>query len=172
MGLDVSCPWAQKYLPPISQILLAFVVFNEQKLHTESHNFSYSSQPSSFSSFPKKLLYFCSRNRRAYLFYNVENVTYGPREDRMMITGKHTVADIFCVVCGSILGWKYIHAYVKAHKYKEGWFVIERCKVLNPAGTPYEANQEAQVGQQAPNGQETWMAQEAQAGGGIDVDNA
>ncbi|KAJ6865260.1 protein yippee-like [Populus alba x Populus x berolinensis] len=116
--------------------------------------------------------YFCSRNRRAYLFYNVENVTYGPREDRMMLTGKHTVADIFCVVCGSILGWKYIYAYVKAHKYKEGWFVIERCKVLNPAGTPYEVNQEAQVGQQAPNGQETWMAQEAQAGGGIDVDNA
>ncbi|KAI5561256.1 hypothetical protein POPTR_016G115000v4 [Populus trichocarpa] len=116
--------------------------------------------------------YFCSRNRRAYLFYNVENVTFGPREDRMMITGKHTVADIYCVVCGSILGWKYIHAYVKAHKYKEGWFVIERCKVLNPAGTPYEAIQEAQVGHQAPNGQETWMAQEAQAGGGIDVDNA
>lgn len=116
--------------------------------------------------------YFCSRNRRAYLFYNVENVTFGPREDRMMITGKHTVADIYCVVCGSILGWKYIYAYVKAHKYKEGWFVIERCKVLNPAGTPYEAIQEAQVGQQTPNGQETWMAQEAQAGGGIDVDNA
>lgn len=44
--------------------------------------------------------------------------------------------------------------------------------MLNPAGTPYEAIQEAQVGHQAPNGQETWMAQEAQAGGGIDVDNA
>jgi len=25
-----------------------------------------------------------------------------------MMTGKHTVADIFCVSCGSIVGWKYV----------------------------------------------------------------
>jgi hypothetical protein len=26
----------------------------------------------------------------------------------MMITGMHTVSDIFCVGCGSIVGWKYV----------------------------------------------------------------
>ena len=36
------------------------------------------------------------------------NVTVGEKEDRMMMTGLHTVADIFCVGCGSIVGWKYV----------------------------------------------------------------
>ena len=36
------------------------------------------------------------------------NVSAGEKEDRMMITGLHTVADIFCVGCGSIVGWKYV----------------------------------------------------------------
>ena len=36
------------------------------------------------------------------------NVTVGAKEDRMMMTGMHTVVDIFCVGCGSIVGWKYV----------------------------------------------------------------
>ena len=36
------------------------------------------------------------------------NVTSGEIENRMMMTGMHTVADIFCVCCGSIVGWKYV----------------------------------------------------------------
>lgn len=36
------------------------------------------------------------------------NVTAGLNEERMMMTGMHTVADIFCVGCGSIVGWKYV----------------------------------------------------------------
>lgn len=36
------------------------------------------------------------------------NVSVGEREERMMMTGLHTVADIFCVGCGSIVGWKYV----------------------------------------------------------------
>ena len=36
------------------------------------------------------------------------NVTVGRKEERMMTTGMHIVADIFCVRCGSILGWKYV----------------------------------------------------------------
>jgi hypothetical protein len=35
-------------------------------------------------------------------------VTVGEKEERMMMTGMHTVADIFCVGCGSIVGWKYV----------------------------------------------------------------
>lgn len=36
------------------------------------------------------------------------NITEGDQEERMMMTGMHTVVDIFCVGCGSILGWKYV----------------------------------------------------------------
>ena len=42
-----------------------------------------------------------------YVVFSV-NVTPGVKEDRMMITGMHTVSDIFCVGCGSIVGWKYV----------------------------------------------------------------
>lgn len=77
------------------------------------------------------------------------NVSSGEKEDRMMITGLHTVADIFCVGCGSIVGWKYVSvvmfmhlycfcavlrymnsffqeiAHEKSQKYKEGKSVLE-----------------------------------------------
>lgn len=36
------------------------------------------------------------------------NVTLGPREDRQFITGLHTVADIQCTSCHTVLGWKYV----------------------------------------------------------------
>lgn len=38
------------------------------------------------------------------------NITIGEREERMMMTGMHTVVDIFCVGCGSIVGWKYVRS--------------------------------------------------------------
>lgn len=41
------------------------------------------------------------------VFFRV-NVSVGVKEDRLMMTGMHTVADIFCVGCGSIVGWKYV----------------------------------------------------------------
>jgi len=37
-------------------------------------------------------------------------VSIGEREERMMMTGMHTVADIFCVGCGAIVGWKYVRS--------------------------------------------------------------
>lgn len=42
------------------------------------------------------------------LYASSVNVTVGEKEERMMITGMHTVVDIFCVGCGSIVGWKYV----------------------------------------------------------------
>ena len=36
------------------------------------------------------------------------NVSIGEKEERNMMTGMHIVADIFCVGCGSIVGWKYV----------------------------------------------------------------
>ncbi|CAJ2670718.1 unnamed protein product [Trifolium pratense] len=82
------------------------------------------------------------RYGKAYLFDNVVNVTVGEKENRMMITGLHTVVDIFCVTCGSIVGWKYETAYDKSQKYKEGKFILERYKVMGPDGSLYLVAQE------------------------------
>ncbi|XP_019059304.1 PREDICTED: protein yippee-like At3g11230 isoform X3 [Tarenaya hassleriana] len=98
----------------------------------------------------------CSHGK-AYLFNKVVNVTAGEKEDRMMITGLHTVADIYCVKCGSYLGWKYEVAYEENQKYKEGKSVLERFKVSVPEVMGYWAAREAQ---------------EARAGASDDEDDA
>lgn len=77
------------------------------------------------------------------------NVTVGDKEERMMITGMHTVNDIFCIGCGSIVGWKYDAAYDKSQKSKEGKFILERFKVLGPDGSTYVVIPESQVGSDA-----------------------
>eukprot|EP00245_Coleochaete_scutata_P008530 TRINITY_DN2620_c0_g3_i1.p1 TRINITY_DN2620_c0_g3~~TRINITY_DN2620_c0_g3_i1.p1 ORF type:complete len:112 (+),score=16.85 TRINITY_DN2620_c0_g3_i1:160-495(+) len=73
---------------------------------------------------------FQGRHGRAYLFNNVVNVSVGPKEDRLLITGLHTVADIYCSCCQEVLGWKYEKAYEEAQKYKEGKFILEKAKVM------------------------------------------
>lgn len=41
------------------------------------------------------------------LYFSV-NITVGASEERLMLSGMHTVADIFCCSCGQIVGWKYV----------------------------------------------------------------
>ncbi|KAM6465124.1 protein yippee-like 2 isoform 1-T2 [Liasis olivaceus] len=47
---------------------------------------------------------------RAYLFNSVVNVGCGPAEERILLTGLHAVADIYCENCKTTLGWKYVSA--------------------------------------------------------------
>ena len=74
------------------------------------------------------------------------NVIEGEPDDRPMTTGNHTVRDIYCVKCGTTLGWKYVNtlstapprrspltriapqdkAYEPSQKYKEGKYILER----------------------------------------------
>lgn len=77
---------------------------------------------------------FQGRHGRAYLFSNVVNVTQGPIEERLLITGMHTVCDIQCSVCGSVLGWKYESAFEESQKYKEGKFILEKARVVLKRG--------------------------------------
>ncbi|BAT92604.1 protein yippee-like At5g53940 [Vigna umbellata] len=74
---------------------------------------------------------FHCRRGKAYLFNNVVNFTLGAPEERMMLSGLHTVADIFCCCCGQIIGWKYESAHEKSQKYKEGKFVLERGRIVD-----------------------------------------
>uniref|UniRef100_A0A0A9F280 Yippee domain-containing protein n=1 Tax=Arundo donax TaxID=35708 RepID=A0A0A9F280_ARUDO len=61
---------------------------------------------------------FQGRFGRAYLFDRVVNITLGPDEDRHLVTGLHTVNDIYCICCHEILGWRYEKAYEESEKYK------------------------------------------------------
>lgn len=77
---------------------------------------------------------FRCKNGKAYLFNRIVNVNVGTKEeDRMMTTGLHTVCDIFCVACGAILGWKYLVAFDKSQRYKEGKFILDRSTALAAA---------------------------------------
>jgi len=69
---------------------------------------------------------FNGQHGRAYLFEGVVNVTEGEPSERQMTTGNHTVRDIYCIKCGTVLGWKYDFAYDVSQKYKEGKYILER----------------------------------------------
>lgn len=66
-------------------------------------------------------LFMCSlrieTNLHFLFFFDRVNVSVGVKETRMMMTGMHTVADIFCVGCGSIVGWTYVW-YHKSEKLR------------------------------------------------------
>ncbi|KAE8773977.1 protein yippee-like [Hordeum vulgare] len=55
---------------------------------------------------------------------------HGAKEDRQLMTGLHTVADIHCRDCREVLGWKYERAYEESQKYKEGKFIFEKAKIV------------------------------------------
>lgn len=59
------------------------------------------------------------------------NVTLGTQVERLMMSGLHTVEDIFCCCCGQIVGWKYVVAHEKSETYKEGKFVLERWRIVD-----------------------------------------
>ncbi|KAG2155424.1 yippee zinc-binding/DNA-binding /Mis18, centromere assembly-domain-containing protein [Suillus clintonianus] len=88
---------------------------------------------------------FNGQHGRAYLFDGVVNVIEGEPNDRQMTTGNHTVRDIYCVKCATVLGWKYVRhdislhnpshslllsfkdrAYEQSQQYKEGKYILER----------------------------------------------
>ena len=69
-------------------------------------------------------------------------------EDRILITGVHTVADIFCNSCKTVVGWKYVRfpataplehalwltcgqeaAFEDSQEYKVGKFIIEKVHI-------------------------------------------
>ncbi|KAG5233679.1 hypothetical protein OIU76_001049 [Salix suchowensis] len=73
---------------------------------------------------------FQGRHGRAFLFSHAMNIVVGPKEDRNLTTGLHTVADISCADCQEVLGWKYERAYEVSQKYKEGKFIFEKSKIV------------------------------------------
>lgn len=61
---------------------------------------------------------------------------------RQLVTGAHTVSDISCVRCGSVLGWKYVDAEEDAQRYKIGKFILETGRVVKGGCTFEYSSQE------------------------------
>ena len=94
------------------------------------------SQSSLYASFPLNL-------GRAYLFDQCVNIVTGPPEDRILITGLHSVCDINCKRCDTLVGWTYAKAYEPSQKYKEGKFIIEKINLHLEESDYYDVDRPA-----------------------------
>lgn len=52
------------------------------------------------------------------------NVGCGPAEERVLLTGLHAVADIYCECCKTTLGWKYVSVLLEASPSTFDWSVF------------------------------------------------
>lgn len=46
------------------------------------------------------------------------NVVEGEPSERQMTTGSHIVRDIYCIKCGTTLGWKYVSFLTRNRSYQ------------------------------------------------------
>ena len=80
---------------------------------------------------------FTGRHGRAYLVSPIPinfgrarasclpNTRTDPPSSRQLVTGAHTVSDVHCALCGSILGWRYDGAEEESQQYKVGKYILE-----------------------------------------------
>ncbi|KAJ2645061.1 hypothetical protein GGF44_000196 [Coemansia sp. RSA 1694] len=83
---------------------------------------------------------FQGRLGRAYLTESVVNERLGQVEDRLLMTGVHTVCDLHCRVCGAVIGWKYVRAHDAAQQYKEGRYVLEQSRITVADSCPSQSS--------------------------------
>ena len=77
---------------------------------------------------------FQGKSGRAYMMRKVVNCYLGPREDRVLIAGLHTVADVRCRCCESLLGWKYLEVFDNNQRLKVGRYVLEKAHIVKVGG--------------------------------------
>ncbi|ORY96511.1 yippee-like protein [Syncephalastrum racemosum] len=78
----------------------------------------------------KRLSLFHGLHGPAYLAPQLVNIVESEPKERAMSTGMHTVRDIRCCKCDTLLGWHYIHAYNPQNKYKEGKYLLEESRLI------------------------------------------
>ncbi|KAF1835662.1 yippee-domain-containing protein, partial [Decorospora gaudefroyi] len=64
---------------------------------------------------------------------DIPNTVTHEARPRQLVTGAHTVSDISCRRCESVLGWKYVDAAEDAQKYKVGKFILETKRIVKGA---------------------------------------
>jgi len=77
---------------------------------------------------------FTGATGRAFLFNKVVNLNYSERSERVMLTGRHWVRDVFCKNCNDKVGWMYEFAMDDAQRYKEGKVILEKALVRERDG--------------------------------------
>jgi Yippee zinc-binding/DNA-binding /Mis18, centromere assembly len=88
---------------------------------------------------------FTGRHGRAYLVSSSPTTSTAPNHTlpntllhaptpRHLVTGLHTVSDVSCVFCASVLGWKYVAAEEESQRYKVGKFILETKRVRGGVG--------------------------------------
>jgi len=82
---------------------------------------------------------FTGKTGPALLVSGCANVRSGDPESRSLLTGEHIVADVYCVVCGAQLGWRYLRATEPAQAYKVGKLVLEKASVRRVLLAPLPA---------------------------------
>ena len=85
----------------VQRFPLLFAVHSRFKGAREKHT---SSTKCEFSSFASIALVECS----CFNIYDRVNIGCGRAEERILLTGLHAVADIYCNSCKTTLGWKYV----------------------------------------------------------------
>ncbi|WWC97750.1 hypothetical protein V866_004636 [Kwoniella sp. B9012] len=73
---------------------------------------------------------FTGGSGKAFLINSTINTNLGKKEERKLITGTHTCADLLCASCGASLGWKYLKTPTAEQKYKENRFILEQAKIV------------------------------------------
>jgi len=97
---------------------------------------------------------FQGKSGRAYMTRKVVNCYLGPREDRVLIAGLHTVADLRCRCCESLLGWKYLEVFDNNQRLKVGRYVLDKAHIVKAGG-------KQKVGGTADQGQEAGVPEGA-----------
>ncbi|CAL8579109.1 hypothetical protein XPA_004865 [Xanthoria parietina] len=69
-----------------------------------------------------------SRNPKTVSLPNTRTHKAMPRQ---LVTGAHTVSDVSCAFCGSVIGWKYDSAEEETQRYKVGKYILETRKVFS-----------------------------------------
>ncbi|WWC73298.1 uncharacterized protein I206_107265 [Kwoniella pini CBS 10737] len=73
---------------------------------------------------------FTGSSGTAFLMNSTINTNLGEKEERKLITGTHTCADLLCASCGTSLGWKYLKTPTAEQKYKENRYILEQARVV------------------------------------------
>ncbi|TFL04568.1 hypothetical protein BDV98DRAFT_524744 [Pterulicium gracile] len=73
---------------------------------------------------------FSGRDGPGFLIHIATNVRLGKKEDRALMTGVHSVADVYCLGCNERIGWFYHKAADVSQKYKEGKYLLEKERLV------------------------------------------
>ncbi|GAB7360868.1 hypothetical protein MBLNU230_g0854t1 [Neophaeotheca triangularis] len=87
---------------------------------------------------------------------NLPNTYVHKPVPRQLVTGNHTVGDVSCAQCGSVLGWKYVAAEEEGQRYKIGKFILETRRVVKASAWEedgLEGDEEGKAWNGAPLGQ-------------------